>query len=188
MGRPAKTASSIKAANNISHRTKAEIKAREEAEKALASGTAYREWKETKADPVAHREFLRLKKLFQKIEKNDALFEASINRYCKLRSEEASLEAERAEIRQQATEMEKQFMDVKKELSGEKAALTMLKITEAIIKLYAMANKLDQSLMNKRSMMLALEKENCMTIAAQLRAIPKKEEKASNPLLEALNG
>lgn len=188
MGRPAKTASAIKATNNISRRTKAEIAAREKAEKALASGTAYKEWREIKDDPVAHKEFIRLRKLFQKIEKNDALFESTINRYCKLRSEEKSLEGERDRIRKQADDMYEQFSSIKEELTGEKAALTMLKISDSIGKLYAAANKLDSNLMNKRSMMLSIEKENCMTIASQLRAIPKKEEKASNPLLEALNG
>lgn len=188
MGRPAKTASAIKATNSISRRTKAEIAAREKAEKALASGTAYREWREVKDDPIAHKEFMRLRKLFQRIEKNDALFESTINRYCKLRSEEDALQHERDRIRQQADEMYKQFCNVAEDLTGEKAALTLLKISESINKLYSTANKLEASIMNKRSMMLAIEKENCMTIAAQLRAIPKKEEKASNPLLEALNG
>lgn len=188
MGRPAKTANAIKASNSISHRTKAEIDAREKNEKALASGTAYREWPEVKQDPVAHKEFLRLKKLFQKIEKNDALFEATINRYCRLRGEESRLDAEREEMRGRIEEMEKKFNEVKEELKGEKAALTMVKIAETLVKLYAAANKIDANINQKRNMMLAIEKENCMTIASQLRAIPKKEEKASNPLLEALNG
>jgi diphthamide biosynthesis methyltransferase len=35
-------------------------------------------------------------------------------------------------------------------------------------------------------MLLDIEKENIMTIAAALRSIPKNEEKSSNKLLEAL--
>jgi hypothetical protein len=36
---------------------------------------------------------------------------------------------------------------------------------------------LDKQIMSKRNMMLAIEKENLMTIASALRSIPKKVEK-----------
>jgi hypothetical protein len=35
-------------------------------------------------------------------------------------------------------------------------------------------------------MLLDIEKENIMTIAAALRSIPKKDDKSENPLLKAL--
>jgi hypothetical protein len=47
---------------------------------------------------------------------------------------------------------------------------------------------LDKQIQSKRKMILDIEKENIMTIAAALRSIPKKEDKANNRLLEALNG
>jgi hypothetical protein len=45
---------------------------------------------------------------------------------------------------------------------------------------------IDKMVQTKRKMLLDIEKENIMTIAAALRSIPKKEEKSSNKLLEAL--
>ena len=46
---------------------------------------------------------------------------------------------------------------------------------------------LDKQVQSKRKMLLDIEKENVMTIAASLRSIPKKTEK-KNPLREALSG
>ena len=43
-------------------------------------------------------------------------------------------------------------------------------------------------MMKTHDAMFKIERENCMTLASALRAIPKKPEKASNPLLEALSG
>lgn len=57
-----------------SHRTKRELKSRENAEKRLLTGEKLKERKEVKSDPVAHKEFLRIKKLLEKIEKNDDLY------------------------------------------------------------------------------------------------------------------
>ena len=70
-----------------SHRTKAELKQREQGEKALATGTALKERPEVKSNPVAHKEFIRLNKLLKSIEKNDAIYESVINRYCMLQAE-----------------------------------------------------------------------------------------------------
>ena len=47
---------------------------------------------------------------------------------------------------------------------------------------------LDKQVQTKRKMLMDIEKENVMTIAASLRSIPKKTEKKKNPLLEALSG
>jgi ElaB/YqjD/DUF883 family membrane-anchored ribosome-binding protein len=45
---------------------------------------------------------------------------------------------------------------------------------------------LDKQVQAKRKMLLDIEKENIMTIAAALRSIPKQPDKEPNPLLEAL--
>jgi hypothetical protein len=45
---------------------------------------------------------------------------------------------------------------------------------------------LDRQIQAKRKMLFDIERENIMTIAAALRSIPKKEEKSSNKLLDAL--
>ena len=50
--------------------------------------------------------------------------------------------------------------------------------------------KYDKAIMDKQKMMLAIEKENIMTIASALRSIPKKPEKAKtvDPMEALLNG
>ena len=44
----------------------------------------------------------------------------------------------------------------------------------------------DKQIQAKRKMLFDIEKENCMTVAATLRAIPKAPASKDNPLLEAL--
>jgi len=90
-GRPSKPVQLIKLEGNKDHRTKKELEFREKAEKALYTGTTFKESPAVKADPVAHREFLRLKKLYKKIQFVDGLDEQMINRYCLLVSQEQKL-------------------------------------------------------------------------------------------------
>ena len=78
-----------------SHRTKRELKSRENAEKKLLTGGKLKERKEVKSDPIAHKEFLRIKKLLEKIEKNDDLYSSVINRYCQLYAECKDFEEKR---------------------------------------------------------------------------------------------
>ena len=59
-------------------------------------------------------------------------------------------------------------------------------VARSMAKITASINAIDNTIQQKRKMMLDIEKESVMTIAASLRSIPKTEEKASNPLLEAL--
>lgn len=47
---------------------------------------------------------------------------------------------------------------------------------------------MDRQIQAKRRMLAEIEKENVMTIAASLRSVPKKPEKKTNPLKEALGG
>lgn len=145
------------------HRTKKEKEMREKAEKELASGSAWGEWESVKNNTDAHKEFLRLKKLFKKIKKDDALHEGPINRYCLMHSEciqLASFQSMLYRAIEKSDDLDKQ-MDYFKEL-----------ITA------------DKKLMDKRAAMLAIEKENLMTIASVLRSIPKKvdEDKSEDPM------
>ena len=73
-GRPSKPVAVIRAEGK-SHRTKAELNAREKGEAAFATGIPIKEKEETKKNVVAHKEFLRVTKLLNKIEKCDALYE-----------------------------------------------------------------------------------------------------------------
>jgi phage terminase small subunit len=75
-----------------SHRTKAELDYREKMEKSLYSGFDFKESPAVKSDPIAHKEFLRLKKLFKNIEYIDGLDEQIINRYCMMVSEVENLQ------------------------------------------------------------------------------------------------
>ncbi|WEG14144.1 P27 family phage terminase small subunit [Pullulanibacillus sp. KACC 23026] len=75
-----------------SHRTKKELEHRKKMEKALYTGTSFKESPAVKNDPIAHKEFLRLKKLYKSIEYVDGLDERIINRYCMLVSQEAALQ------------------------------------------------------------------------------------------------
>ena len=160
-----------------SHRTKAELKLREEGEKALATGVALKERPEVKNNPVAHKEFLRLNKLLKAIGKNDAIYEAVINRYCQLQGECAYYENTIMNLRQDLEELKenRHSMDVTE----------YYKLKNDIEKLI---DSKDRQLQTKRKMLFDIERDNCLTIAAALRSIPKKAEKNENPLLKALNG
>lgn len=90
-GRPSKPVQLIKLEGNKDRRTKTELEFREKAEKALYTGTTFKESPAVKADPIAHKEFLRLKKLYKNIQYVDGLDEQMINRYCLLISQEQRL-------------------------------------------------------------------------------------------------
>lgn len=90
-GRPSKPTQLIKLEGK-SHRTKKELEHREKAEKSLYTGINFKESPAVKSDPVAHKEFLRLKKLYKNIQYIDGLDEQIINRYCMLVSQENSIQ------------------------------------------------------------------------------------------------
>jgi hypothetical protein len=164
-------------AEGKSHRTKKELKLREEGEKALATGVALKERPEVKNNPVAHKEFMRINKLLKSIGKNDAIYEAVINRYCLLQAECVEFEEKREKFYEQMSELEEKAF----EMEFKDYFKLQSEMQKNII-------NLDKQIQAKRKMLLDLEKENIMTIAAALRSIPKKAEKNENPLLKALNG
>lgn len=173
-----------------SHRTKKELKAREDAEKALATGTALKERKEVKNNPTAHKEFLRINKLLKSIGKNDAIYESVINRYCMIQAECHDLENKREEIYKLVFKLEKTFDSIVDELEAVDKAREMIKFTENMNCLMASVISIDKQIQTKRKMLLDIEKENVMTIAAALRSIPKKEnsESGKEKILRAING
>ena len=89
-----------------SHYSKRQLKIRQEAEKSLSSGSALKEWPDVKNNPVAHKEFMRINKLLTKVDRNDAMFEAVINRYCLLQSECSELEQQRDNLFKDVEELE----------------------------------------------------------------------------------
>ena len=163
-----------------SHRTKQELEQRKKAEESLASGKRLRERDEVKNNPVAHSEFLRLNKLLKGIEKNDALYEPVINRYCILQAECRELEEKREQIYQTLCQMEEE----KEAFVREDKISTYYKLITDMQK--NMVN-IDKQVQSKRIMLLNIEKENIMTIAAALRSIPKKVDKEEEDPLKGLN-
>lgn len=162
-----------------SHRTKKELVERERAELSLLTGTTLKETKEVRANELAHREFTRVRKLLRTIEKDDDLYGAIINRYCLLHAECIEFKEKREKVyeQMQGLEQSKDSFEANDDLKTYYSMLiTMQKNLLA----------LDSQVQSKRKMLLDIEKENIMTIAASLRSIPKKSDKKKNPLLEAL--
>lgn len=174
-----------------SHRTKAELKLREEGEKALSTETKIKERKEVKQNKVAHKEFKRIQKLLENIDKNDAIYEAVINRYCLLQAECYDLEERREEFYKLIFELKAEMVSTTDKMDYEEDIATYkLEYTKAIAKMMSSILAIDKQIATKRKMLLDIEKENVMTIASALRSIPKKvkEEESENPLLKALRG
>ena len=178
MPTPAKPFSLI-SSEGKSHRTKAELRQREQAEAATLTGQKIKERPEVRRHQVAHNEFKRVVKLLNIIEKNDAIYEVVINRYCMLQAEVYDydrLKDKNNELLQKVhdeyTNQNMEFMDYMAH-SNELQALNI---------------KIDKMIQTKRNQMFAIEKENIMTVASALRSIPKKAEKKKSPLKEILSG
>jgi len=146
--------------NCAGHRTKAEIAQRKAAEQASLTGIKMRESKEVKSDPVAHAEYIRISKILLAVGKSDAIYESVINEYCVIKSDI-----------DRYTEMRKRIEDDGSIPPKE---------------LFRLVLEVDKRIDALKQRRFSIEKENGMTIASALRAIPKKVEKDSNPLLEAL--
>lgn len=180
MSRPAIPIQLIKNDNSKSHKTKAEIAHREKAEQALLTGEAFEEWDEVKKNTAAHKEFVRLKKLFKIINHDDGLHEGIINRYCLILAECKEFEAVKVSLYKDFKALNKAYDN------GEIDFLNSLSEKDKI------QNRIftcDTKIMQKRKMMLDIEKENIMTIASALRSIPKKpqEQEESNPMAAYMN-
>ena len=182
MARPSKPAAVIEYEKK-SHRTKAEIKKRKQEEEKLLTGEELKEREEVKADKIAHKEFLRIRNLLKKIEKNDGLYCGVINRYAQLYSECLEFEKKRETFFQRIRELEEKGNEL-----IEKGDMTVPEYFKMQCELEKQVVALDKQVQSKRKMMLELEKENVMTIASALRNIPKKEDEKDDPLLQILKG
>ncbi|MBR5094459.1 MAG: hypothetical protein IK095_05140 [Oscillospiraceae bacterium] len=159
MARPSK-ATEVLENEKRSHRTKAEIEQRKAAEAAVLTGIRLRESREVREDPVAHEEFLRVRRILTAAGKFDALYEAVINDYCMYKSDIARYTALRAQVLEQ------------EDLSpSDRVALSLD------------CDRMIEKFKRKR---FDIEKENGMTIAASARSIPKKVTQDRDPLLEIL--
>ncbi|TGX99194.1 hypothetical protein E5357_06175 [Hominisplanchenecus murintestinalis] len=166
-----------------SHRTKKELAQRKSAEESLLTGKILKEKKEVRENPVAHKEFKRLKTLLKAIEKDDDLYGETINRYCLLVAECEDFQQKRERIYQQLCSFQEEMSTLvaNEEMTWKEAYYLEDSMQRNIL-------AIDRQVQTKRKMLLDMEKENIMTIASSLRSIPKKVEKKSNPLREALGG
>ena len=179
-GRPSKPVAVLKAEGK-SHRTKAELKAREKAEAAFATGVPLQEKPDVKSNLVAHKEFKRITKLLTILNKCDALYENIINRYCLLYAECKGFEEKREKFSQDLWRMEGERENGA--FDGDEIVYYKLcsEMQKNII-------QLDKQVQAKRKMMMEIEKENIMTLASALRNVPKQAEEDGNPLLALLGG
>lgn len=175
-GRPSKPLALVK-----KHLTKAEREVREKAEAKLYTGVAMQEWPEVKNNKLAHKHYMRTKRLLKAINKDDALHEPTINRYCMLLAEcselEQMMQAKNEQLRLLKVKYEQGEMELENYFNLENS------MTNTLL-------TIDKEIMSKRKMLLDIEKENIMTIQSALRSIPKKpeEEKEESGLSALLSG
>lgn len=151
-----------------SHHAKSEFEFRKAAEDSLATGIHMSMWPEVKSNKIAAKEFARVVELLSTIGKDDALQESVVNRYCLLRAECADFEKKRESFAESISELKQDRAD--NMIDSESYYTAISNMQRNII-------NVDKQIMSKRGMMLAIEKENLMTIASALRSIPKKQEK-----------
>ncbi|MFR3232802.1 hypothetical protein ACWTCY_12310 [Anaerostipes caccae] len=147
------------------------------------TGEEIKEKPEVKQNKIAHKEFLRIKKLLKNIEKNDDLYGVVINRYCLLYAECFEFEKKREKMFEQLCDLQE-----KEDELIEHEEMTQKEFYGIENSMQKNLIALDRQVQSKRKMLLEIEKENIMTIASALRSVPKKTEKKKNPLMEALNG
>lgn len=152
-----------------SHRTKEELSRRKIAEQALLSQTKIREAPAVRASPAAHKEFRRLVKLLEKIEKDDALYQGPINRYCQLSAECGEMEEKREVFFRGIAQLEAQY----EETGG--GGMTASEYFACLGRMQSQVIALDKQVMAKRRMLLDIERECLMTIASALRSVPKRQ-------------
>lgn len=164
-------------AEGRSHRTKAELELREKGEAALATGEPMKARKEVRENKKANSEFKRVSKLLEGIGKNDALIEGVINRYCQITAEVLEFEAKRAEFSKGIAQLQEAYEDDKLQHPDiDDRIVPTMDYFRTLATMESALLSLDKRIQDKRKMLLDIEKENIMTVAAQLRSIPKKVE------------
>lgn len=156
------------------HRTKKELALRKAGEAAFLTGERMKERPDVRMDPEAHREFLRLRRLFRAIQKDDALYQNVINDYCLLYGE---IRAAPARIRQIQEDLER--------LEGYRGELKDAEYWRLRKALERCESKESALIDRMRDRMRAIEDKNLMNIQSALMAIPEKKEHR-NLLKEAL--
>ena len=136
-----------------------------QAEKAISTAEKCKPSAVLRKNKEAMKYYKRLVKILGEIELNEAFYENVLGRYCILLAEHDAQAEERRraegaldELYKRKTELHYEiFLDQLKTLSGVVIAC-------------------DKAIAKKRDQLLAIERENLMTIQGKLRAIPKKAE------------
>lgn len=186
-GRPSKPAAVIEAEKK-SHRTKAELEARKNAESGLLSNKKLQERKEVKENKTAHAEFQRVSKLMKAIGKDDALYSSGINTYCLLYAEIGDLHEQMKTLDETGEMLRETFGHLVDDPERTIDPEEIIQFEKAFTRLISQRLNISAVIDKKRKMMLDIDKENVMTISAALRSIPKKPEKKENALMAALRG
>lgn len=175
---------SVLRAEKKSHRTKAELEAREKAEAELLSGMPITEREKVRQDKVAHDEFLRVKAVMEKIGKADSLYTGTINRYCEIYSEIRRHQEDREKLEA----MRDKLADIVDNIDANADVKALEGVIKAWTNYLRQLNNIELMIQQKRKMLGDIEKENCMTVAAALRSIPKTvDSKDDDALLAILN-
>lgn len=172
MGRPPKLLAVI-TSEQKTHLTKAQKEARKQGEAALLTGKKLTEWREVRDNPTAHKEYRRLAKLLEFIDKDDDLYRNIINRYCLLYAECLGYQEQRDTFYRGIEELKEEYNSGEIDTENDMKPSDYYKLLNNMQKNVAF---LDKNLAEKRRMMLDIEKESTMTIAAALRAVPKQAE------------
>lgn len=143
-----------------SHRTKAEIAFRKSGEKSMKTSPIFYEAPQTRADKIAHLEFLRLRRLYAKIELVDALDQQVINRYC--------LEISNTH----------RLQELIKQLDGE---LEEAEEFTDRMKVYDLIRSVNVAVAKNKDLLLKYEDRLFLNPAARIRAVPKTPPKEEQP-------
>lgn len=171
-GRPSKPLTLVQG-----HRTKAEINIRKKAESELITGTAMKENPEVKNNPIAHKEFTRIRKLLKSIDKDDDLSGNIINTHCLLHAECKEFEQMKERLYADLKELGEAYAEGKIDFLGYNDQKGQIQD-----RLFSC----DKKVMEKRKMILDIGKENIMTIQSALRSIPKKPEQKEKSKMAAM--
>lgn len=180
MGRPSKPVAVLKEEKK-SHRTSRELAYRAREEQDTLTGEPIIEPASLKENKIAHKEFLRVRRILRKIKKDDELYGNPVRRYC---MNAAKLEATNKTIDSLMDELER-LKESRQEYLDQDDLPGYYKMLTAIGNLLTKEEGLAKDI---RREMDSFEKENCMTIASSLRSIPKTPTKKKSALEEALLG
>jgi len=177
VGRPSKTFDVI-CGEKKSHRTKSELEKRKKAEKSVLTGEKMREFETVKSNDSAHKHFTRVRKLMALIGRDDAMHEQVINRYCMMLAEADELRSELERIAKKRDDLQKAY---------DNGEIRSEYYTDADCSMVNLSIKVNDALEKKRGMLFQIEKENLMTVASGLRAVPKKAvEEEEDPMLQMM--